>query len=288
METPKDMQSLIEQLDVARRLLQHGAQPYPVLHTARRRIERISDVLNRPFRIAILGETNSGKSTIANILAGEITLPALPVANTRLPTLLRHASAPVVEALHENGRKFPLSVHDQLPLGKLLRLEVGLPSEQLRRIEILDFPGGANPLFNADLAAIPRQGVDAAIWATVATQAWRETERRAWSKLPQRLRLRGLLAVTHSDLIGSEDDLPKLKARLRPVQKAHFMALCFVGAATRRSATATGFLDSGAAELRLAVQRLRQSLEDERRSKAARLTRRVASRALESMEHLEA
>jgi energy-coupling factor transporter ATP-binding protein EcfA2 len=285
-EHPEDMQTLIEQLDAAQRLLQRSAHSHPALHGASRRLSRIAHALNRPFRVAILGESNSGKSTIANVLAGEITLPALPVANTRLPTLLRHAPAPVVEAVHENGRKFALSVHDALPLGKLLRLEVGLPSEQLRRIEILDFPGAANPLFNADLAAIPRQGVDAAIWATVATQAWRETERRAWSKLPRRLRLRGLLAVTHRDLIGSEDDFSKLKARLLPVQQAHFMALCFAGAASRREAAAPGFQHPEAADLRVAVQRLLQSLEEERARKAVQLTRRVASRALESMERL--
>jgi hypothetical protein len=286
METTEHMQSLIEQLDAAQKLLRKSVHYHPALYTANRRLSHIAEVLNRPFRIAILGELNSGKSTLANLLAGEITLPALPVANTRLPTLLRHAPAPLVEAVHEDGRKFVLSVHDRLPVGKLLRLEVGLPSERLRRMEILDFPGSANPLLNTDLAAIPRQRVDAAIWATVATQAWRETERRAWSSLPPRLTRRGLLAVTHSDLIGSEDDFSKLEARLRPVQQTHFTAICFVGAAKRRGPAAASASQqrSGGANLRGAVQRLLQTLQAERVAKTMRLTKRIASQALASME----
>jgi len=258
---------------------------HPVLHTTARILRRISGILNRPLRLVILGESNSGKSTIANLILGDATLPALPVANTRLPTLLRHAPAPVVEVIRKNGRKFILTAKDELGFHDVLRLDVGLPSEQLRRVEVLDFPGSANPLFHADVAMIPRQGVDAVIWATVATQAWRETERRAWAKLPKRLRSRGILAVTQCDLIKSESDFSKVKARLQLVREEHFTALCFVAAQRKhQTAPGTGPRDSSTASLLSEIERLGQNLRAERSEKAVRLARRLASRALAGLE----
>lgn len=281
MKSLQELQPLIEKLNDAHLFLKGSAQLDPILHTTSRALLRLSQVLDRPLRFAVLGESNSGKTTIANFIAGGITLPVLPVANTRLPTLLRYAPIPRVEALRENGQKFTLTPDDEVPFRDILRLEVWLPSEHLRRIEVLDFPGSANPLFDADVAMIPRQGVDAVIWATVATQAWRETERRAWSKLPQRLRRRGILAVTQCDLIRDETDFSKLKARLQLVQEEHFMALCFVAAERKHEIAAEARSKQHApAALRYEVERLRQGFSAERGRKAVQLTRRIASRAL--------
>ncbi len=283
MMPPVDMRTLIDQLSAAQNLLQNTEQFHPALHTANRRLSHIAQVLQRPFRIAIIGKSNSGKTSIANLIAGEATLPVLPVANTRVPTLLHYAPTPRVEALYQDGQRIALSSHDGELSRNILRLEVGLPSEQLRTIEVLDFPGSANPLFHADAAMIPRNGADAAVWATVATQAWRETERQAWSKLPPRLRRRGILAVTHRDLIKSEDDFLKLKARLEPVKHAHFTALCFVAAAWKHEPASRR---ASADVLRAEVEHLLQKVTKERGKQAARLASRVASRALASLESL--
>ncbi len=279
------MQTLIDQLSAAQKLLRNTEQYHPALHSANRRLSRIASVLRRPFRIAIIGESNSGKTTIANLIAGEAALPVLPVANTRLPTLLHYAPTPRVEALYQDGQRVAVSSDDEQSRN-ILRLEVGLPSEQLRTIEVLDFPGSANPLFHADAAMIHGHGADAAVWATVATQAWRETERQAWSKLPPRLRRRGILAVTHRDLIRDEGDFVKLKARLEPVKHAHFAALCFVAAPWKREPAQRDAQHNPADALRAEVEGLLQKVTTERRGQAARLTSRVASRALASIESL--
>src|SRR5262249_50277810 len=158
-----------------------------------RALRRVISAVVRPFRVAILGEANSGKSSLANLIAGEPTLlPASPLPNTRLPTLLRYAPAPCVEAFYETGRRTPLLPRGPMSFEGVLRLEVGLPNSSLRRVEVLDCPGSANPLFRAEAAAsVLPQRVDMVLWVTVATQAWRETERVSWQSLPYRLRRRG-------------------------------------------------------------------------------------------------
>ncbi len=258
MEPRARLQSLVESLDAAQALLQARASSYPVLLGPSRALQRIAHIVKRPLRLAILGESNSGKSTLANLIAGEMALPALPVANTRLPTLLHFAPAPRVDALHESGERFSLGQGRSFTARNIVRLEVGLPSERLRRVEILDFPGSANPLFRTDLVAVLRHRIDAAFWATVATQAWRETERLAWMGLPERIRRRGLLVVTHCDLIGSEEDFRKLKGRLEEVEKAFFSAMSFADSTPHTTAALLRDVDHLVAQFE--VERLEKAI----------------------------
>jgi hypothetical protein len=286
MEPRAGLEALARNLDAAQKLLRENADAYPALNAASQALRRVSRNANRPIRLAILGESNSGKSSIANFIAGEIALPALPIANTRLPTLLHYAPVPFIEALHESGERFALAPGDKVALHNIVRLEVGLPSEPLRTVEILDFPGSANPLFQTDLLGVLRHRIDAAIWTTVATQAWRETERQAWSRLPQRIRRFGLLAVTHCDLISGEEDMRRLRARLQTVASEHFHAICFVappashGMGTPEPESAAG----AAADLFSKAGRLIWQFETERLDKAVVITRRVAEKALARLE----
>src|SRR5262249_1666529 len=42
-------------------------------------------ILRRPLRVGILGESNAGKSTLANLILGNAVIPTLQLANTRFP-----------------------------------------------------------------------------------------------------------------------------------------------------------------------------------------------------------
>ncbi len=279
MEYEAELQSLTHSLGTAQDILQRAAAAYPGLQTVSRARRRISMAANRPLRLAILGETNSGKSSLANLLAGHMTLPALPVANTRLPTLLHYAPVPFAAALHANGKRFALSAGKDTPPETIIRLEVGLPDKTLRQVEILDFPGSANPLLPTALSAVLQHGASAAIWATVATQAWRETERAAWLGLPQKIRSRGLLVVTHCDLITNQEDFRRLRARLESAAKPHFQGMCFLAAPPGNRPG--GAAEAGAATGLLAeVRRLARQFSADRLGKAVLITRRLAAQTL--------
>ena len=275
-------------------ILQKAADAYPFLDGPGRAFKRMAKAVNRPLRIGILGETNSGKSSLANLLAGVSALPADPVAHTALPALLKYASQPSVTAVYGNGQRiaFPVrqsvarvvasiqdsSVKSGLPAGgsvppsDLKVLEVGLPSSMLRSVEILDLAAGSQGL----------QGypIDAAIWTTVATQAWRETERAQWTKLPQAMRSRSLLAVTFSDLAaGKGNNLKRLQARLESSAKPHFRGICFVE---------NGDEDPAAAAARnqvlfVQIQYLAQEFAAWRMGKAMEIARRVMAGAISKL-----
>jgi hypothetical protein len=281
IEHEAELQSFTRTLGNAHDLLHRAEKSYPILKTSRRALRRVAWVISRPLRVAILGESNSGKSSLANLILGNVTLPTLPVANTRLPTLLQYASTPYANALYTNGERFALSASGNASPEAIVRIEVGLPSETLRWIEILDFPGSANPLFPTDLLAVLRHGIDAAIWATVATQAWRETERTAWLGLPPRIRSRGILAVTHCDLIASGEDLKRLRARLEASAQPHFQGMCFV---TSKPGHAVGSQEAnGAAHLNSLIWHMAQRFSAERLEKAMLMTRHLAAQAFEQL-----
>ena len=224
-----ERQATIQGLIGAEEALRKAAASRPSLEGPCRAFGRIVRAAIRPMRIGILGESNSGKSTLANFLVGVQTLPALPVANTRLPALLKFAPSPTVAVLCETGKRITLSDSENLPQGTIKRLEVGLPNPLLHSVEFLDLPGSANVLIQSRRDP-EEHGMDAAIWTTVATQAWRESERTRYLRLPEAVRKRSLLAVTFCDLINAEDDVNRLHARLAASAKPYFREICFLAA----------------------------------------------------------
>ena len=106
-------------------------------------------------------------------------------------------------------------------------IEVGLPLGFLRRVEIIEvraFPTGrAGAASNRAFAQ-----VDLAIWCTLATQAWKETEVAAWKRIPPGRRKLALLLVTYKDAIRRAEDEIRIAARLRQATAGLFNDVAIV------------------------------------------------------------
>jgi len=272
----------------ARHKLQRAASPELGLSPAIRALWRTEMRLDRPLRIAVCGEINSGKSSLANLLAGIESLPTAILSNTRIPTLLYYAAEPEVWTVQPNGRRARLRSDRGMPGEKIFRIEVGLPSQRLRAVQIVDLPGVVDPrsgLPDIDLIA---HHVDTAIWCTMSTQAWKESERTAWSLLPPRLGDRGILVATHRDLLHDARDHEKLLGRLHEEVGTSFAGIVLVSTAEalavmgkdRSGPAGTTWIASGAAALESALGGLLVRLREQRAAAALRMTSRVAQRAL--------
>jgi hypothetical protein len=272
---------LLRQLQTAEALLVRGASIDPRLRIAGRAFRRIAWAAARPLRVGILGEANSGKSTLANLIVGDAVLPSSPIPNTKVPTLLRFAEVPYVASLDDAGGQKILSAPEGLPDGRVKRFETGLPSDALRFMEVMDFPGGANPMFSVDTSEAVIQGNDCVIWTTAATQAWRESERVAWLELPERLRKRGILVVMRCDQVASDALFEALKERMQSVARTYFHAVYFIQSKARDGVVREpGGLSSLVDELR----RLSLEFSEGRVTKAAHLTARLAGNILAAIE----
>jgi hypothetical protein len=280
---------IVAELRQARSGLERARSPGSRLAAAIRALRRTEQRLLRPLRLAICGEVNAGKTSLANLLGRIESLPTAAISNTRIPTLLYYADEPEIWAVPQTpGRRVRLHADRTTLSQSVFRLEVGLPSPGLRAAQILDLPGLAGP-GHFDLAA---HAVDAALWCTVSTQAWKESERVAWSEMPARLRACGLLVATHADLLANARDCEKLETRLRGECDALFRDIIMVSTLnalalirTDQAAPAeAAWQATGAAALEAALSALLMSVRDRRAQSALRVTGRIAQRALSHIE----
>lgn len=166
----------------------------------------------RPPCIVLLGESNAGKTTLANRLIGDGLLPTSVIANTRFPLLVRHDDCISVNAVTTACEFLPLDTGAMPDPARIAMIEVGLPSHHLLDYEILDTPAEM-PL--SAIWELPRIGpLRLPVWCTNATQAWKESERRAWLAMGQARRRRGVLAVTRLDRVLDDEQRRRLTERL--------------------------------------------------------------------------
>ena len=279
---------VVEELRLARLRLERMASPEFQLSPAIRALSRTASRLDRPLRVAILGETNSGKSSLANLLAGVDSLPTAVIPNTSIPTLLYYSAQPEVWAEYEGGRRERLMGAFGVPQRPIFRIDVGLPSRRLFNLQVLDLPGFIDPMTGHVVVDAAVHNVDAAVWCTMSTQAWKESERAAWEMLPPRIASRGLLVATHCDLLHQPSDRQKLLTRLRVAAGASFRGIVLLStlealevvAGSRKGAPGAAANVSGAEALESALGALLLDLREQRAAAAVRMTGRIAQRAL--------
>jgi hypothetical protein len=221
---------------------------------ALRCVKAIERHLARPVRIAVLGEENSGKSLFLNYLLEHQILPASRFSPDETEILIRYAPEPSVYTVSREGHRArltsrafgALSKPDPRPKPRTSSniiyqasggssaggseaarmfaksgaskppsrlIDVGLPIPMLKDIEMIEVRGmpDAKTVTPASLAF--RQ-VDIAIWCTLATQAWKETEAASWRGIPPARRQSALMLVTYKDAISDRQDEIKILERL--------------------------------------------------------------------------
>ncbi|HEY1244930.1 MAG TPA: dynamin family protein [Hyphomicrobiaceae bacterium] len=176
-----------------------------------------ADAKQRPLRVVVIGEFNSGKTSLVNALVGASVLPASFTRHTAYPTVVRFARRPSLSAEIAQRRRVPVGWDelDGAPSHHIHRLHVGVPLDRLHTLRAVDTPG----LDLADDVLAARtlracRSADAVIWCTPAMQAWKASEQQAWLALPEAVRARGILAVTFMDALRSPSDAGRLMARL--------------------------------------------------------------------------
>lgn len=237
-------------------------------------LQRMEEVLDRPLRVTIVGEYNSGKTSVADLLIGDRLLPTSVVSNTHVPVLINYAEQAAIYGVTDMDTRIRVDGgEDDAPTDLSFRaLQIALPIERLKTYQILDTPPTAIP------AAFVAEA-DIVIWCTVATRAWTETERSAWAALPPRSWRNALLVATHKDGLQSEEEILSVTERLRSLTSGMFRKVILVSA----EPAPEGGLDlpedpvrSGAQELRDAVASIVTEIMDRRAQKATKIVRRLA------------
>lgn len=203
---------------------------------ASRALARLDLLSRRPLRLALLGDFNTGKSTLAMLLLGAAASPSSDMHATRTPTLFRYGSQPKVSFVEWSGERHEVAaagLTSSFPGQASGYLVVEIQVHWLRRVELIDIPGTGKPGAGSDADVLdPRliRYVDLALWCTLATQAWKDSEKRTWLALPARLRAWSLLVATHADCLHSTMDREKIFTRLRQEASGYFRDTLLISA----------------------------------------------------------
>ncbi|MHA3980601.1 dynamin family protein [Halovulum sp. GXIMD14794] len=165
--------------------------------------------------LAVMGEFSAGKSTLINLLLGREFLPR-KVTATQMPAIsLSFGDSQEFVSLGHDGTlsRHPIAGLRTRDPNRDAMISVRLPAPVLGAISLIDTPGISDPALQTEILAGVAGISDAVLWCTHATQAWRQSERATWSKMPAKLKERSVLVVTRADLLGP-DDREKVRKRL--------------------------------------------------------------------------
>ncbi len=173
--------------------------------------------------IALMGEFSAGKSTLSNLLLGVDRSP-VKVTATQLPPVWFSSGPDRMVAVGRDGTETEISPEalDQVRVSDTSHVRVWLAADVLELMDLIDMPGNSDPNMPPEVWQSMMPHVDAAVWCSHATQAWRQSEAATWSEMPEHLHRQSLLLLTRFDKLLSETDRAKVLRRVRAEAEGMF------------------------------------------------------------------
>lgn len=179
----------------------------------------------RKPRIALMGEFSAGKSTLSNLLLGARPLPEKVTATRLAPVWMSYGTAaPFRVGLDGTMTPVALETLAQVPLRDTRMIRLFLESDILDICDLIDFPGISDPNMPSIVWERLLPEVDAVIWCTHATQAWRQSEAAVWDTMPDAVRDFSVLLITRYDKLINDKDRRRVFQRVRRETDGQFGA----------------------------------------------------------------
>lgn len=237
-------------------------------------------VLRKP-RIALMGEFSAGKSTLSNLLLGARPLPESVTATCLSPVwITKGPRGAVRECL--DGTMEPVSLADlhSVPIENTRVIRLSFEADLLDDCDLLDCPGISDPNMPSEVWERLVPEIDAVLWCTHATQAWRQSEAAVWEGIPEDVRARSLLLITRFDKLKTERDKLRVLARVKRETEGQFAGIYPIALLQALAAgdDAAAWEESGAHNFAERLMGLIAELSNETLSSDAPATARTASR----------
>ena len=183
--------------------------------------------------IVVAGEFEVGKSSVVNALVRRTLIPNDPGFVNRPLVRVRHALNTIVHAELVDGSFLEAgSIAEIVEREDVVVCTLYTPLPGMEAVEIVEIP--FSPVSGFDPNHLPiMQGSSLFIWVTIASQAWRLSEKTVVQGLPDEMRERSVLAITRADKLRSEEDLDRIETRLQKEAAPFFNELVFVQASAR-------------------------------------------------------
>ncbi|MEL6682718.1 MAG: dynamin family protein [Pseudomonadota bacterium] len=185
----------------------------------------VMDAPRKP-RIALMGEFSAGKSTLSNLLMGARPLPE-KVTATRLSPVWMSQGTDAPYRIDVDGSTEPVSIDDleSIPVEETFAIRLFIDADILSVCDLIDFPGISDPNMSSEVWERMLPEVDAVIWCTHATQAWRQSEAAVWENMPDAVRKHSILLVTRYDKLTTERDRARVIKRVTRETEGQFSGI---------------------------------------------------------------
>lgn len=178
---------------------------------------------HRKPRIALMGEFSAGKSTLSNLLLGARPLPEKVTATRLSPVWLAYGNeAPYRVDVDGSTEPVSLAHLERIPVEETRVIRLFMESDILEVCDLLDFPGISDPNMSSSVWERMLTEVDAVIWCTHATQAWRQSEAAVWETMPDIVRENSILLITRFDKLTTDNDRRRVFKRVLRETKGMF------------------------------------------------------------------
>lgn len=182
-----------------------------------------NDLTRRKPRIALMGEFSAGKSTLSNLLLGSRPLPEKVTATRLSPVWMASGSQPPYRVDVDGTEELVSIEHlEEIPVEETRVIRLFFESDILDVCDLIDFPGISDPNMSNDVVERMLTEVDAVLWCTHATQAWRQSEAAVWEQMPEAVRKRSILLITRFDKLTNDRDRGRVLKRVQHETKGQF------------------------------------------------------------------
>ncbi|SEW42203.1 50S ribosome-binding GTPase [Cognatiyoonia koreensis] len=177
----------------------------------------------RKPRIALMGEFSAGKSTLSNLLLGARPLPE-KVTATRLSPVWMAQGTDTPYRIDMDGGIELVSVErlEGIPVEETRVIRLFFESDILEVCDLIDFPGISDPNMSSDVIERMLEEIDAVLWCTHATQAWRQSESAMWERFPEAVKARSTLLITRFDKLTNDKDKARVLRRVMKETEGQF------------------------------------------------------------------
>lgn len=190
----------------------------------------LSNGASRAMRVVVAGEVRTGKSSVVNVLARGKVLPDVAGDLASMPIIVRHADEPYFAVQDAEGRVAPIeTLEDEENFVEGGVLLVGADIPHLSSVEIVEVPFTHEGDVSDESLAL-MNSADVLVWLTIASQAWRLSEKSIVEKLTGVGPSQRVLVVSRSDKLRSEKDRGKIRGRLERETEDFFSGVVFMGA----------------------------------------------------------
>lgn len=189
--------------------------------------------LDTPLRVVIAGEVNSGKSALINAIARENIMPSFFGHDWRPAMIATYSPEAYIELRYQDGSAKRVSKPEDIesPDG-IVMCHIGCAQPHLRQLMLIEIPFYHDGEVQDGALAL-MASADVTIWTTIASQAWRLSEKSILDALESHDRNRAILAVSRADKLRSQNDWERVRGRMHDETGDYFSAVTYLAAGAR-------------------------------------------------------